>query len=417
MRSTFRCLALVTYTLFAIEFLDELVYSAKEAAWPFIRNDLQLTYTQIGLLLSLPALCSNIVEPFIGILGDVWRRRALILGGGTIFAIALLFVGTSYRYLPLLLSLILLYPASGAFVTLSQATLMDLEPGRHEQNMARWTLAGSLGDVLGPLALSAAMWTGLGWRGLYLLLAGLTLLPLGTAMRVKPATEPHPNSGYALGTALKAGFANALNALRRGAVLRWLTLIDLSDLMADVLLGFLALYFVDIANATPAQASLAVLVRTAVGLLGDLAIVRLLEHVPGLRYVRWSVGVQMFCFALFLLLPGYAVKVVLLALVTLFASGWYPILQAQLYSALPGQSGTVMTIQNLFRLASGLVPLGLGWIAEQFGLNVAMWLLLIGPLALLVGLPRAQAADTKARQEHGASAPAPRPESSADSQS
>ena len=56
-----------------IEFVDELVFGVGEAAWPFIRNDLHLTYTQIGLLLSLPGIIAAFIEPFIGILGDVWK--------------------------------------------------------------------------------------------------------------------------------------------------------------------------------------------------------------------------------------------------------------------------------------------------------------------------------------------------------
>jgi hypothetical protein len=38
---------------FAIEFLDELVFGASEAAWPLIRDDLG-HYLQIGVLLSPP---------------------------------------------------------------------------------------------------------------------------------------------------------------------------------------------------------------------------------------------------------------------------------------------------------------------------------------------------------------------------
>jgi len=37
-------------------------------------------------------------------------------------------------------------------------------------------------------------------------------------------------------------------------------------------------------------------------------------------------------------------------------------------------------------LVGYLIPLGLGLVAEQFGLYATMWLLLIGPLALLLGL-------------------------------
>src|SRR5512134_3407246 len=68
-----------------IEFIDELVFGVSEAAWPLIRNDLHLNYAQIGLALSLPGIIGNIIEPFLFVLGDVWKRRAIILLGGILF--------------------------------------------------------------------------------------------------------------------------------------------------------------------------------------------------------------------------------------------------------------------------------------------------------------------------------------------
>jgi FSR family fosmidomycin resistance protein-like MFS transporter len=34
------------------------------------------------------------------------------------------------------------------------------------------------------------------------------------------------------------------------------------------------------------------------------------------------------------------------------------------------------------------IPLAIGFAAERFGLGAAMWLLLAGPIALIIGLPR-----------------------------
>jgi FSR family fosmidomycin resistance protein-like MFS transporter len=165
--------AILTLTLLLIEFLDEFVYGAREAAWPLIRTDLGLSYAQVGVLLGLPNVIGNLVEPCLGILGDVWRRRILILGGGAVFMLALLLTALSQEFPVLLIAFVLLSPASGAFVSLSQATLTDTDPARHEHNMARWTFAGSLGVVAGPLALGATATLDLGWRGLFLLFAGL----------------------------------------------------------------------------------------------------------------------------------------------------------------------------------------------------------------------------------------------------
>jgi FSR family fosmidomycin resistance protein-like MFS transporter len=381
---TLRSTAVLALTLLAIEFLDEFIFGAREAAWPLIRTDLGLSYAQVGLLLGVPGIASSIVEPFLGVLGDVWRRRALVLGGGIAFAVALLLTAVSHSSLVLLASFVLLYPASGAFVTLSQATLMDVDPARHEQSMAQWTLAGTLGVVTGPLALGAATVLGVGWRGPFLLFASLALILVAIVSRFQFASGRRGSEK----TSFKAGVLNALRALRRGEVLRWLTLLQFSDLMMDVLLGFLALYFVDVAGTTPAQAGVAVAVWSGVGLVGDLLVIPLLERVRGLRYLRYGAWAALALFPAFLLIPNIWAKIALVGLLGLSNAGWYSILQAQLYGAMPGQSGTVMTVGNVFGLLGGLVPLGLGIIAERFDLTVTMWLLLLGPITLLIGIPR-----------------------------
>ena len=190
---------------------------------------------------------------------------------------------------------------------------------------------------------------------------------------------------------LKEGWLAALRALRRREVLRWLALLQFGDATGDILLGYLALYFVDVVRVTPVQAGLAVAVWSGAGLVGDLLTVPLLERVRGLRLVRWGSAAQLLLFPAFLLVPGFPAKLVLLALLALFSLGWYPVLQAQLYSAMPGQSGTVMTVGNIAGLVGSLLPLALGLVAERIDLSATMWLLLLGPLTLLVGIPRRQA--------------------------
>ena len=140
------------------------------------------------------------------------------------FALALLLTALSQNFPVLLISFIIFYPASGAFVSLSQATLMDADPARHERNMARWTFAGSLGVVAGPITLGAAAMLSLGWRGLFLVFAGLTLIPLAVAYLFRLAIR-QPQSEK---IRFRAGLVDALRALRRGEVLCWLTLLEFS---------------------------------------------------------------------------------------------------------------------------------------------------------------------------------------------
>jgi MFS transporter, FSR family, fosmidomycin resistance protein len=122
------------------------------------------------------------------------------------------------------------------------------------------------------------------------------------------------------------------------------------------------------------------------GLLGDFLLIPILEKVRGITYLKFSATIVLFLYPAFLLVPNINIKLLILGMLGLFNAGWYSILKGQLYTAMPGQSGTVITLSNLFGLVGGLTPLVLGLLAQQYGLQNIMWLLLTAPVALLIGL-------------------------------
>ncbi len=370
-----------------IEFLDELIYGISEAAWPLIRNDLHLNYIQIGLALSLPGFLANFIEPFLFTLADAWKRRVVILVGGIFFTISLALTGISFSFLFLLSSFILFHPSSGAFVSLSQASLMDMQPERREQNMARWTFAGSLGVFIGPILLSGAAYIGFGWRGMFLTLALLSTLILIYAWNKIPNDKTHITEFPSFRNILNQ-FKFTFQALRDWNIVRWLILLEFSDLMLDVLYGFLPLYFVDVSGFSPAQAALSVAVWTGIGLLGDFLLIPLIERVKGLDYLRISVILELILFPLFLLSSMNWLKIILIGIMGFFNSGWYAILKAHLFDSLHDQSAAALTLDNVSGLFGKLIPFGIGLAAYYFGIGTAMWILLAGPIALLIGLPK-----------------------------
>jgi FSR family fosmidomycin resistance protein-like MFS transporter len=183
-------------------------------------------------------------------------------------------------------------------------------------------------------------------------------------------------------------FRRILPQLRNWTVVRWLILLEFSDLMLDIFYGFLPLYFVDVAGFTPAQAALSVAVWTGVGLLGDFLLIPLVERVKGLDYLRISVVIEFILFPLFLLSSISWLKLVFIGLMGFFNAGWYAILKAKLFESMHGQSGAAQALDNVSGLIGKLIPFGIGIAAQTFGLGAAMWLLLAGPIALLIGLPR-----------------------------
>jgi len=177
-----------------------------------------------------------------------------------------------------------------------------------------------------------------------------------------------------------------LTALRSRALIKWVILAELADFMLDKLLEVTGLYFHDVAGVGLPAASAAVTVATVAGLIGNFALVPLLERVGGVRVLRVSAVVALISYTALLLIPTVWLKYVLIAVINLSTAGWYAVLRAKCYEVLPGQSGVVVSVTSLANISSLFVPLLLGGIADAFGLQAAMWLLIIGPIALIWGV-------------------------------
>jgi fucose permease len=114
--------------------------------------------------------------------------------------------------------------------------------------------------------------------------------------------------------------------------------------------------------------------------------------VSGLRYLRASAALAGLLFAVFLLLPGAAVKLASVFVLAVVNAGWYPLLKARLYTELPGHSGTAMSLASLLGPLGILAPLVVGLVAQQAGLDTALWLLMFAPVTLLALVPRTRPA-------------------------
>jgi FSR family fosmidomycin resistance protein-like MFS transporter len=122
--------------------------------------------------------------------------------------------------------------------------------------------------------------------------------------------------------------------------------------------------------------------------VGDVLLLPLLERVRGITYLRVSAAIEFVLYTAFLIVPGVLPKLILIGLIGFFNAGWYAILQGNVYTALPGQSGSALLMGNIAGSFGQLFPLLIGVAAAQFGLANAMVFPLIGCVVLLVGLPR-----------------------------
>jgi FSR family fosmidomycin resistance protein-like MFS transporter len=369
-------------TLLSVELLDELLSSALDASWPLVRDELGLGYAEIGALFAIPRVVSAILEPLTALLVDTRVRRTAALCGGVALAGGFFGMAANTGFAPFVVAMTVAFVASGSFVGVAQAALVERDLDAAEARMAQWALVGSLGMLSGPLAVAGLVTAGLGWRTALATGGIATLVTVAGVWRV-PISAPASHEASTLAQSARQALALAAN----GRVLRWLVLLQLSDLMLDALHAVLALYFVDVVGVSERSAAVAVFVWTGVGLVGDALLLIVLRRVDAFRYLRASSTAALALYVAFILAEGVGVKLALLGALGIANAGWYSILQAQLYREAPGRAGAVLALSSAASGASAATPLVLGAIASAAGLGPAMWLLALGAIGLLVGLP------------------------------
>ena len=372
-------------TFLFVEYFDELVFTIVGVAMPFLRDDLGLDYAQIGILFGAPAILSTVVEPAVLLLGDTPLRARLIRGGGLLLALALLLIGGADSFAVLLLALTISYPASGAFVGLAQATMIERHPARESEMMARWTAAGTIGSLSGPVVFAGMVAVGLSWRAPFLLL-GAVCLGLALLVRSPRPSNPMHLSWSSITADLRA---NLQATIRLRRLWRWLLLLPLADLMLDVFFGYIALFLTDVVGLPPTTAAVAVTIWLLGFLAGQVLLARRLAGQDVRRLIRWTSAATLILFPLWLVAPGGPLgRLAGLFVLGLLASPWYPLLQGEAFAAAPGRAATVTALSSVTGTAGGMLAVLTGMVAASFGLTAGLALLLLGPLCLLLFTPR-----------------------------
>jgi len=373
--------------LLGVEFINEWFSNLLAAVLPAVRSALGLNYVQVSFLFTLLEGTDVLSDGIFGVIGDVWSRRVLITSGTIVAGFGLILMGVASGYLVLMLGVILYGFAGGPFVGLSQASLVDTAPGKHEEMMAWWMLAGDVGFLLTPLMVAVAYAFGVDWRVLFLAGGGLFLVYAFFLAGVRIPRQGMTTEGAEV--EVEATVSSNLAAIRAAALdpglLRWALILPLLEMPVK---AFVVLYFHDVVGFNDALASSTLIVIIGSSLVGRVLLPWVLRFVRGVLLLRLSVWLGVVSFALFLLVPFVPVKLVMLALFSLVEADWYPLAKGQAYAAQPTKSGVVLSVTSLLSPITSFLPLLVGVIASQAGLGWGMGVLLVGPLVAAVLLLR-----------------------------
>jgi MFS family permease len=411
--SRLKSTSLLRFTLINMGLLDELLTGFPIIGLPLARAQLGLSYEQIGLLFSIGAVVSAVVEPPMYLLSDRGSKRWWIVGGFAILALAFLLAGSVPTFFVLVLSFVLFYPANGAAIGLSQALLIDLAPQQSARTMTRWTLLSGIGDLLSPLAVTTILAFGLGWRGLCWIAAACWFI---AALIVFAQRFPTPTSSYSHENQVEANvaeqsinepigesiekaveqpaeqpasiFQNLRQGLRDTVLLRWGALSILTGMLDEVFLTFVVLYLRDVLHASELTIGVIVAAQMLASLLSLFALERLLDRIAPVRLLTLAASLTLLGVIGLLALHALWCAALSLVIISLGAACLYPIVESEAYNRQPGRSGTVRAIIQLGTPFEIVLPGIVGLIAVRFGLLASLGFLGSAPLLFLLLAPR-----------------------------
>lgn len=158
-----------------------------------ISQEFGITHSSVGLVITITQVCYALGLLLLVPLGDLLNRRWLIAGQMLISVLALIVVGTA----PTSRILFIAIAAVGLLAVVTQtlvafaATLAD--PAERGRNVGVVT-SGIVIGILLARTFAGVLTDIAGWRSVYLVSAGLTLIMAGVLFRVLPKDEPSRES-------------------------------------------------------------------------------------------------------------------------------------------------------------------------------------------------------------------------------
>jgi predicted MFS family arabinose efflux permease len=361
--------------LVLVRFADEWTTFFPAGALEPIRRDFGLTYAQVaGILVALPA--GGLVGTFFVIAADYVSRRLLASLGAAIYGLAMIAFAAGHS-LPVLLVAAFAWGAAGdAFVHASEVALVDLAEEALGKTLARMNAWASVGDLLGPLTLAAAVSLGFGWRGPFLG-GGVAMLGYAVWLGAQRFPPPHPPQKLA------NPFAGVWRIARDREVLLLAVVLGLFGLLDEPLDGFMIAYLERVRGLTPALATAPVVAVLVGGMAGFAAF----ERLAGARSPR---AVILVCAGAMVAMLPAAMFLPVLPLQMAAALGFgvagavlYTMLESVVLALRPGQAGATSAVVSAVGTAGLGFPALVGLLADSHGLGVGLALYAAVPPLIL----------------------------------
>ena len=345
---------------------------------PLIGNELGLTYSQIGLVITCQYIAAAVANVPGGVIVDTIGRKGLLMAVSLFWVgFPYLLIGFSQGYLMLLACVALVGFGNSLWHPTAIPTLGQRYPERKGLVLSLHGMGGNVGDAVAPVVVGAALFV-FTWREVVvmnvvpgLVVALLMFVMLGSLrLGAKKAREDQSQSLADYARGLRQLFKNrALVLLSTGSTFRSMTQAGL--------LTFLPVYLANAMGYSPAVVGACLFALQAAGFAAAPVAGHLSDRMGRKSIMVGSMATTAVVLIAMALAGGTLVFVALVAVLGFFLYAIRPVIQAWMLETTPKNMGgsSIGILFGAQALGAAIGPLLAGMVADRYGIGTVFYFL------------------------------------------
>jgi len=346
---------------------------------PLIGNELGLTYSQIGLIMTCQYIASAVANVPGGVVVDTVGRKGLLMAISFFWVgFPYLLIGFTHSYPMLLVCIALVGFGNSLWHPTAIPTLGQRYPERKGLVLSVHGMGGNVGDAIAPLVLGFALAT-FSWREVVVInvLPGLVIALLMFAMlgSIQLGAKRAPGEGQSLGQYLQA----LKGLLRNSALVLLSTGSSFRTMTQSALLTFLPLYLAREMGYSPAWVGACLFALQAAGFAAAPVAGHMSDRM-GRKQILMGAMLTTAVILIFMAVSGGSpVFIFLVAVLGFFLYATRPVIQAWMLDITPKNMGgsSIGVLFGAQALGAALGPWFGGMIADRYGILATFYFLAI----------------------------------------
>jgi MFS transporter, FSR family, fosmidomycin resistance protein len=339
---------------------------------PFLKAEHGLSYAQAAMIVLITSVTSSIIQPLFGYLSDQTARRWLLPISIGVSGAGVALIGLAPSF-PIVLALVVLTGIGvAAWHPEGYKTATGVAGDRKATALGWFSLGGNIGIALGPPVITVLVTT-LGIAGTLGMVAP-SVVVVGLFIAALPVI------GQAAAVP-RAGTRDARGENMPGAMARLILVVMLRSWTTLGFMTFVPFFYIDVLKQDPRLVGPLLFVYLGSGALGSLAAGPIADRLGARPFVRWVFLAALPFGVLFMLTDGILRFVMLGCFgAVMTASFSVSVVLAQAY--LPRNAGMASGLIVGFAFGTGgLAVTMLGFLADHYGVSVALWISALMPIA------------------------------------